>query len=172
MPRTQSLTCTYGLGSGPRKTPVFLRKLWVSDQRLAYQGINLFSPFFLLLDSFWLAGVVDGSVVLAVDESVVSAFAGSVDAPSAAGAPPVPSDAGAAVAPFATPSVLEVAAGSVELASFAGAVVVSSLAPLVFVGCAGCGSPGFTVSITAFDPGAPPVPIVDPLLPVSVSVPG
>ena len=107
-----------------------------------------------------------------VDESVVPVFVGSDEFPSVAGALVVPSVAGAAVVPVAVPSVAGAAAVSVELPSLAGAEAVSSLAPLVFVGCAGGGSPGFTVSITAFDPAAPPVPMVDPLLPVNVSVPG
>ena len=134
-----------------------------------YQGINFFNPFFLLLDSF------GGSVVL-----VVPLFAASVDVddvvPSAAGVLVLaaPSVAGAVVVPFAVPSVLGVAAGSAALPSLAGAPAdVSSFAPLVFDGWAGVGSPGFTVSITAFDPGAPPpLPMLDPLAAVNVSVPG
>jgi hypothetical protein len=131
----------------------------------SYHGISFFSPFFLLLDSF------GGSVVV-----LVPLFAASVDVdvPSVAGVLAVPSVAGAVVVPFAVPSALELAAGSVALPSLAGAAAdVSSLAPLVFVGCAGSGSPGFTTPITAFDPGAPPpLPMLEPLPPVNVSVPG
>jgi hypothetical protein len=130
----------------------------------SYHGINFFNPFFLLLDSFVFAG---GSVV-----PVVPLFAASVDVvvPSAAVVPVLvdPSAGAAVVVPFAVP------VGSAVLPSPAGAPAdVSSFAPLVFVGCVGVGSPGFTVSITAFDPGAPPpFPMLDPLAPVNVSVPG
>jgi hypothetical protein len=147
--------------------PAFLRSSSLLFYLIAYQGIIFFIPFFLLLDSLVVAG---GSVVL-----VVPLFEASVDGvvPSAAVVPVLvdPSVGAAVVVPFA---VLSAAAGSVELLSPAGApAVVSSLAPLVFVGCAGAGSPGFTVSITAFDPGAPPpFPMLDALAPVNVSVPG
>jgi hypothetical protein len=133
----------------------------------SYHGISFFSPFFLLLDSFGGSVVVDVPSVAGV--LAVTSVAGAVVGVLAA-----PSVAGAVVVPFAVPSALELAAGSVALPSLAGAAAdVSSLAPLVFVGCAGSGSPGFTTPITAFDPGAPPpLPMLEPLPPVNVSVPG
>src|SRR5208283_1178818 len=153
MARFLSATCPKGQGVRPKSHPLkYLERFSTAARGAApcYQGMSFLSPFFLLLDSFWLfesaAGVVPSVFVGSLAVASVAGGLAAVPSPAAGAAAPGVVAAGGSVAPV-VPFV----------ESLAGAVFTSSVAVPAGVVPLGAASPGTTVATIPLVPAPGPV---------------